>query len=48
MRGELRHRAHHYSGQIHHTIESAFMTAGALLMLLALLIFYLGLLAVKP
>jgi len=44
---DFRHRAHHWGGLIHSSLESAFVTAGALLVLLALLIFYLGLLAVK-
>jgi hypothetical protein len=48
MRAELYHRAHHFADQIHHSIESAFFTAGALLLFLALVILYLGLLAVKP
>ena len=32
MRAELRHRAYHFADQIHHSIESAFFTAGALLL----------------
>jgi hypothetical protein len=47
MRGELLYRAHRLSDRVHHTIESAYLHAGALLMLLALVIFYLVLLAEK-
>lgn len=43
----LHHRPHHFGDLIHHTVESAFLTAGALLALLALLLFYFGLLAMK-
>jgi hypothetical protein len=47
MFGEFRHRTHHYGELIHTTIESAFLTAGALLVFLALLLAYFGLLAMK-
>jgi hypothetical protein len=47
MHGGLRHHAHDWSDRLNHSIESAFFTAGALLVFLALLVFYLGLLAVK-
>jgi len=43
----LRHRIHKFGGLINDNIESAFLTEGALLILLALFIFYLGLLAMK-
>ena len=48
MFGELHHRTHHYADLIRSTIQSAFFTAGAVLMLVALLVLYLGLLAMKP
>ncbi len=48
MFGEFRHRTHHGGDLIHTTVESAFLTAGALLVFLALLIFYAGLMAMKP
>jgi len=35
----LRHRIHKFGGLIHDSIESAFLTGGALLILLVLLIF---------
>ena len=47
MLDAFRHRDHHFGGLIHTTIESAFLTAGALLILLALLVFYCGLLALR-
>ena len=47
MLGTFRHRHPHFGGLIFTTMESAAVTAGALVMLLALLIFYLGLLAMK-
>ena len=43
----LRQRIHKFGGLIHYSIESAFLTGGALLILLALLIFCLGFLAMK-
>lgn len=47
MLGSFRHRAHPFGGLLHTTLESAVVTAGAMLMLLTLLIFYLGILAMK-
>jgi hypothetical protein len=47
MLGAFRHRGPHFGGFIHTTFESAVVTASALLMLLALLVFYVGLLAMK-
>jgi hypothetical protein len=46
MFGKFRHRVHYFDGLIHSSIESAFLTATAVLALLALLVFYLGLLAI--
>jgi hypothetical protein len=47
MLGAFRHRAHPFGGLFHTTLESAVVASGALLMLLTLLIFYFGLLAMK-
>ena len=47
MFGQFRHRVHHFGGVVHSSFESAFLTAGGVLMLLALLVFYLGLVALK-
>ena len=47
MFGDFRHRTHHVGELIHTTIESAFLTAGALLMFLALVVVYFGLLVMK-
>jgi hypothetical protein len=47
MLGTFRHRHPHFGGLIFTTLESAAVTASALVMLLALLVFYFGLLAMK-
>jgi hypothetical protein len=47
MHGGLRHRTHQFAGLVHNTIESAYLSGGVLLMLLAVLALYLALLAVK-
>jgi hypothetical protein len=47
MLGALRHRTHHFGDLIYTTIESAFLTAGAVLIFLALLVVYFGLLMMK-
>lgn len=47
MRGELRHRSHQFTGLIHNTLESAYLSGGVLLMLLAVIVLYLALLTVK-
>ncbi len=47
MFAEFRHRTHHFGEYIHTTVESAFLTAGALLMFLVLLLVYFGLLVMK-
>ena len=47
MFNEFRHR-HHFGGLIHTTVESAFLTGGAVLMFLVLFLFYLGILAMRP
>jgi hypothetical protein len=43
----FRHRAHHFGALIYTSFESAFLTAGAGLILLVLLLFYFGLLWMK-
>jgi hypothetical protein len=47
MLGELRHRTHHFSGLIHNTIESAFFSSSAILMLLMLLVIWIGLVSIS-
>jgi len=47
MRGALRHRTHQFTGLVHNTIESAYLSGGVLLMILAVLALYLALLTVK-
>ena len=47
MLGALRHRTHHFGELIYTTIEGAFLTAGAVLIFLALLVVYFGLLMMK-
>jgi hypothetical protein len=47
MRGEVRHRSHQFAGLVHNTIESAYLSGGVLLMILAVLVLYLALLTVK-
>jgi hypothetical protein len=47
MRGALRHRTHQFSGLIHNTLESAYLSGGVLLMLIAVLALYLALLTEK-
>jgi hypothetical protein len=47
MRGGLHNRTHHFTGLIHNTLESAYLSGGVLLMLLAVLVLYLALLTVK-
>jgi hypothetical protein len=47
MRGALRYRTHQFTGLIHNTLESAYLSGGVLLMILAVLALYLALLTVK-
>jgi hypothetical protein len=47
MFADFRHRLHHFEGFVHSSIESTFLTATAVLALLALLLFYAGLLLLK-
>jgi hypothetical protein len=47
MRGGLRYRTHQFGGLIHNTLESAYLSGGVLLMLLAVLVLYLALLTDK-
>jgi hypothetical protein len=47
MLDALRHRKHHFSGLVHDTIESAFLSSGAILMLLALLVIWIGLVSIS-
>jgi hypothetical protein len=47
MHGGLRYRTHQFTGLIHNTIESAYLSGGVLLVLLAVLVLYLALLTSK-
>jgi len=47
MRGGVRDRSHQFAGLVHNTIESAYLSGGVLLMILAVLVLYLALLTVK-
>jgi len=47
MRGAFRHRTHQFAGLVHNTIESAYLSGGVLLMILAVLALYLALLTEK-
>jgi hypothetical protein len=48
MFADFRHRGHHFGGLIHTTVESAFLTAGAVIVFLGLLLFWVGLIAMRP
>ena len=48
MFADFRHRTHHFGGLIHTTIEGAFLTSGALIIFLGLVIFWFGILAMRP
>jgi hypothetical protein len=47
MHGGLRHRTHLFTGFIHNTLESVYLSGSVLLMLLAVLALYLALLTEK-
>jgi len=43
----FRHRRHQFAGLVHNTLESAYLSGGIILMLVAVLVLYLALLTVK-
>jgi hypothetical protein len=45
---DFRHRRHHFGDLFQTTIESAWITTGGVLMFLVLLVFYVGLLVMRP
>jgi hypothetical protein len=47
MFGTLRHRTHQFTGLIHNSFESVYLTGGVLFLFLAVLALYLALLSAK-